>query len=88
MARELTVNISAGREAATLSNIIGKAENAVYTGLQALLLSKTTVGENSKILGVPGFEGEPIDTALISISQALNAFCYGKVPHFQDITET
>jgi len=64
-------------QAATLSNIIGGAdENGQYTGLKALLTAKTVTGVKPRILGVPGLDTQEVAVALASICQQLRAFGY------------
>lgn len=64
-------------QAATLSNIIGGAdENGQYTGLKALLTAKAVTGVKPRILGVPGLDTQEVAVALASICQQLRAFGY------------
>ena len=64
-------------EAATTSALIGTTTaDGKYTGMKALLAAKSRVGMTPRIIGVPGYDSQPVATALISILQDLRAFGY------------
>ena len=64
-------------EAATTSALIGTTTaDGKYTGMKALLAAKARVGMTPRIIGVPGYDSQPVATALISILQDLRAFGY------------
>lgn len=59
------------------SKLIGTTNaQGKYTGLKALLASKSQLGVTPRILGVPGLDTLPVATALIAIAQQLRAFAY------------
>ncbi|MEK2611117.1 phage tail sheath protein [Pseudomonas shirazensis] len=74
----VVVRVATGAtDAETTSNIIGTTtENGKYTGMKALLASKTRLKVTPRILGVPGLDSLPVATALVSIAQQLRAFSY------------
>lgn len=64
-------------EAATTSALIGTTSaDGKYTGMKALLAAKARVGMTPRIIGVPGYDSQPVATALVSILQDLRAFGY------------
>ncbi|WP_443693662.1 phage tail sheath protein [Pseudomonas sp.] len=64
-------------EAATTSALIGTTTaDGKYTGMKALLAAKARVGMTPRIIGVPGYDSQPVATALVSILQDLRAFGY------------
>lgn len=77
--RVIVVRVAAGNTfEETTKNIIGTVEGDNYTGLQALRRAKAVTGLTPKILGVPDYDTLAVATELVSIAQALNAFCYCK----------
>ena len=74
----IVVRIKEGAdEAATTSALIGTTTaDGKYTGMKALLAAKARVGMTPRIIGVPGYDSQPVATALVSILQDLRAFGY------------
>lgn len=74
----VVVRVSTGKtDEETTSNIIGTTtETGKYTGMKALLASKTRLKVTPRILGTPGLDTLPVATALVSIAQQLRAFAY------------
>lgn len=64
-------------EEATEANIIGTTTvDGQLTGMKALLAAQAKLGVTPKILGVPGYDSQPVATALASIAQKLRAMAY------------
>lgn len=74
----VVVRVATGADdAATTSNLIGTTTSAgKYTGMKALLASKSRLKVTPRILGIPGLDTQPVATALVSIAQQLRAFAY------------
>lgn len=74
----IVVRVAEGVDAAaTETNIIGTvtADNE-YTGMKALLAAQSKFGFKPRILGIPGFDTQPVTTALVSIAKKLRAMVY------------
>lgn len=68
---------SALDEAAQTSNVIGTVTaEGKYTGLKALLVAKSKLGVQPRILGAPGLDTEAVAQELVVIAQKLRAFTY------------
>jgi len=60
----------------TTSNVIGKADGANYTGLQALLVAQAQLGVRPRILGAPGLDTQPVTLAMAIVAKKLRAMAY------------
>lgn len=68
---------SAADEAAQTANVIGTVDaQGKYTGAKALLLAKSKLGVQPRIIGAPGLDTAAVATELASIAQKLRAFAY------------
>ncbi len=67
--------------------IIGSAEGGKFTGLKALRRAGAVTGIKPKILGVPDYDSQEVAAELVSVAQALNAFCYASAGGADDIAE-
>ena len=86
--RAVIVRVPHSDEAETLkSNIIGTAGGGQYTGLKALRRAGAVTGFKPKILGVPDYDSQEVATELVSVAQAMNAFCYASAGGADDISE-
>lgn len=64
-------------EAAQTANVIGTVDaTGKYTGAKALLLAKSKLGVQPRIIGAPGLDTQAVATELASIAQKLRAFAY------------
>ncbi|ELY8399261.1 phage tail sheath protein [Acinetobacter baumannii] len=64
-------------EAAQTANVIGTVdETGKYTGAKALLLAKSKLGVQPRIIGAPGLDTQAVATELATIAQKLRAFAY------------
>lgn len=64
-------------EAAQTANVIGTVDaNGKYTGAKALLLAKSKLGVQPRIIGAPGLDTLAVATELAAIAQKLRAFAY------------
>lgn len=64
-------------EAEQTANVIGTVdENGKYTGAKALLLAKSKLGVQPRIIGAPGLDTQAVATELATIAQKLRAFAY------------
>lgn len=64
-------------EAATTTNVIGTVlPNGQYTGLKALLTSKSKFGVRPRILGAPGLDTQGVAVELAALAVKLRAFAY------------
>lgn len=65
-------------EAATTSNVIGGVDGVTgkHTGLHALLVAKSKLGVQPRIIGAPGLDTLPVATELAAIADKLRAFTY------------
>lgn len=64
-------------EAAQTANVIGTVDaTGKYTGAQALLLAKSKLGVQPRIIGAPGLDTQAVATELATIAQKLRAFAY------------
>ncbi|EMI1335882.1 phage tail sheath protein [Acinetobacter baumannii] len=64
-------------EAAQTANVIGTVDaNGKYTGAKALLLAKSKLGVQPRIIGAPGLDTQAVATELATIAQKLRAFAY------------
>lgn len=69
------------------ANIIGRASGGKYTGLKALRRAEAVTGYAPKILGVPDYDSQEVATELVTVAQALNAFCYAAAGGAAELTE-
>lgn len=68
---------SAEDEAAQTANVIGTVTaEGKYTGLKALLMAKSKLGVQPRIIGAPGLDTQEVTTELVVIAQKLRAFAY------------
>ncbi|MCH7317951.1 phage tail sheath protein [Acinetobacter sp. ANC 5659] len=68
---------SAVDEAAQTANVIGTVTaEGKYTGLKALLMAKSKLGVQPRIIGAPGLDTQEVTTELVVIAQKLRAFAY------------
>ena len=68
---------SAVDEATQTANVIGTVTaEGKYTGLKALLMAKSKLGVQPRIIGAPGLDTQEVTTELIVIAQKLRAFAY------------
>ena len=74
-------------EAETTSNIIGKYEAGTYTGMKAFLNAQAKCKASPKILGIPVFDTQAVQTELISVAQSLNAFAYGSTGDLAEVED-
>ncbi len=64
-------------EAAQTANVIGTVDaTGKYTGAKALLLAKSKLGVQPRIIGAPGLDTQAVATELGTIAQKLRAFAY------------
>lgn len=64
-------------EAAQTANVIGTVDaEGKYTGAKALLLAKSKLGVQPRIIGAPGLDTQAVATELATIAQKLRAFTY------------
>ncbi|MFX6496364.1 phage tail sheath protein [Acinetobacter baumannii] len=64
-------------EAAQTANVIGTVDaTGKYTGAKALLLAKSKLGVQPRIIGAPGLDTLAVATELAAIAQKLRAFAY------------
>lgn len=64
-------------EAAQTANVIGTVDDTgKYTGAKALLLAKSKLGVQPRIIGAPGLDTQAVATELATIAQKLRAFAY------------
>ncbi|OTG65920.1 phage tail sheath protein [Acinetobacter silvestris] len=64
-------------EAAQTANVIGSVDaTGKYTGAKALLLAKSKLGVQPRIIGAPGLDTQAVATELGVIAQKLRAFTY------------
>ena len=64
-------------EAAQTANVIGTVDaTGQYTGAKALLLAKSKLGVQPRIIGAPGLDTQAVATELGIIAQKLRAFAY------------
>ncbi|MFV2028885.1 phage tail sheath subtilisin-like domain-containing protein [Neisseria sp. S1] len=86
-AQAVIVRVPHSDEPETLkSNIIGSASGG-FTGLHALRRAPAITGYTPKILGVPDYDGQEVATELVTVAQALNAFCYASAGGAAELTE-
>lgn len=68
---------SAEDDATQTANVIGTVTTeGKYTGLKALLMAKSKLGVQPRILGAPGLDTQEVTTELVVIAQKLRAFAY------------
>ncbi|ENX53224.1 MULTISPECIES: phage tail sheath protein [Acinetobacter] len=68
---------SAVDEATQTANVIGTVTaEGKYTGLKALLMAKSKLGVQPRIIGAPGLDTQEVTTELVVIAQKLRAFAY------------
>ncbi|WP_315807494.1 phage tail sheath protein [Pseudomonas sp. C9-3] len=77
-AATIVVRVTEGADAAkTNTALIGTTDaTGKYTGMKALLTAKAKFGVVPRILGVPGFDTQPVATALIALAQQMRSFAY------------
>lgn len=64
-------------EAAQTANVIGTVDGTgKYTGAKALLLAKSKLGVQPRIIGAPGLDTQAVATELATIAKKLRAFAY------------
>ncbi|EKU54482.1 putative phage tail sheath protein [Acinetobacter sp. WC-323] len=64
-------------EAAQTANVIGTVTaEGKYTGLKALLMAKSKLGVQPRIIGAPGLDPQAVATELVVIAKKLRAFAY------------
>ncbi|PXA36054.1 phage tail protein [Acinetobacter baumannii] len=64
-------------EASQTANVIGTVDaTGKYTGAKALLLAKSKLGVQPRIIGAPGLDTQAVATELATIAQKLRAFAY------------
>ncbi|HHP4689730.1 phage tail sheath protein [Acinetobacter baumannii] len=64
-------------EAAQTANVVGTVTaEGKYTGLKALLVAKSKLGIQPRILGAPGLDTQPVATELVVIAKKLRAMAY------------
>lgn len=64
-------------EAAQTANVIGTVTaEGKYTGLKALLMAKSKIGVQPRIIGAPGLDPQAVATELVVIAKKLRAFAY------------
>ena len=64
-------------EAAQTANVVGTVTTeGKYTGLKALLVAKSKLGVQPRILGAPGLDTQAVATELVVIAKKLRAFAY------------
>lgn len=64
-------------EAAQSTNVIGTVDaTGKYTGAKALLVAKSKLGVQPRIIGAPGLDTAAVGAELVSIAQKLRAFTY------------
>ncbi|MFW2151863.1 phage tail sheath protein [Acinetobacter gyllenbergii] len=64
-------------EAAQTANVIGTVTaEGKYTGLKALLMAKSKLGIQPRIIGAPGLDPQAVATELVVIAKKLRAFAY------------
>ena len=58
-------------EAAQTANVVGTVTaEGKYTGLKALLVAKSKLGVQPRILGAPGLDTQPVATELVVIAKS------------------
>ncbi|AUM28586.1 phage tail sheath protein [Acinetobacter pittii] len=68
---------SALDEAAQTANVVGTVTaEGKYTGLKALLVAKSKLGVQPRILGAPGLDTQPVATELVVVAKKLRAMAY------------
>jgi phage tail sheath protein FI len=73
----VVVRIAPGANAAaTATAVIGKDENGVKSGMQALLTAPAQLDLHPRIIGAPGLEGELVTKALVVVAKRLRARVY------------
>ena len=86
--RAIIVRVPGADDPETLkSNIIGTAGGGQFTGLKALRRAGAVTGFKPKILGVPDYDSQEVAAELVSVAQAMNAFCYASAGGAADISE-
>ena len=86
--RAIIVRVPGAEDPETLkSNIIGTAGGGQFTGLKALRRAGAVTGFKPKILGVPDYDSQEVAAELVSVAQAMNAFCYASAGGAADISE-
>lgn len=63
-------------QAATDANVIGSADGATFTGLQALAVAEQRLGVKPQILGAPGLDSQAVIEELVSVAKKLRGFVY------------
>ncbi|QZD32095.1 Phage tail sheath monomer [Acinetobacter lwoffii] len=64
-------------EVAQTANVIGTVDaTGKYTGAKALLLAKSKLGVQPRIIGAPGLDTQAVATELATIAKKLRAFAY------------
>lgn len=64
-------------EAAQTANVVGTVTaEGKYTGLKALLVAKSKLGVQPRILGAPGLDTQAVATELVVIAKKLRAMAY------------
>lgn len=74
----VVVRVAAAEDEATqTANVIGTVDaTGKYTGAKALLLAKSKLGVQPRIIGAPGLDTQAVATELATIAQKLRAFAY------------
>ena len=73
----VVVRVEAGADdASTTTNVIGKSDDATYTGMQALLTAQSQLGVKPRILACPGVDTQPVAAALAIVAKKLRAMAY------------
>ncbi len=74
----IVVRVAEGADdAATEAAIVGTTTaGGDRTGMQSLLSAESLLGVRPRILGVPGFDNQPVATDLATVAQKLRAFAY------------
>lgn len=74
----VVVRVAEGADAAeTQANIIGTTTaGGQLTGMQALLGAESQLGYRPRILGIPGYDNQPVATDLATVAQKLRGFAY------------
>ncbi|MCL2020925.1 MAG: phage tail sheath protein [Betaproteobacteria bacterium] len=69
-------------EAEQTSHVIGETSpDGSYTGMQALLAAEAQLGVKPRLLGAPGLDNADVVAEMVSVAQALRAFCYASARH-------